>query len=80
MGQKTNEVPCKMVAAEVIVKEFEGILGHKNPECEKCGNHTYALYQGGKKERLADAFTCKRCNIIYKLLSKKCEFTEDNQK
>jgi len=71
------EVKTEMVTSEVIVKEFEGILGHKNPECEKCGNHTYALYQGGKKERMADAFACKRCNIIYKVLSKNCEFTEE---
>lgn len=69
-----------MVATEVTVIEFGGVLGHKNPECEKCGNHTYALYQGGKKERLPDAFTCKRCSVIYKLSkSKKCEFTEVNE-
>ena len=66
-----------MVTSEMTIKVFEGRLGHKNPECENCGSHTYALYRGGKKERLDDAFVCKACSIIYKLPnSKKCEFAE----
>ncbi len=66
-----------MVTSETTMKTFEGMLGHKNPECEKCGSHTYAIYQGGNKEKLADAFVCKVCNIIYKLPTpKKCEFSE----
>ena len=74
------EVNCKMVASKMIIKVFEGRLGHKNPLCEKCGNHTYALYQGGKKERLDDTFVCKSCNIIYKLPNpKKCNLSEMNE-
>ena len=52
------EIDCKMVVSNIqdgMTVIFEGKLGHKNPECEKCGNHTYALYQGGKKEKLNDA-------------------------
>jgi hypothetical protein len=72
------EVNCKMVASKITIKVFEGRLGHKNPLCEKCGNHTYALYQGGKKEKLDDAFVCKTCSIIYKLPTpKKCELVEE---
>jgi len=71
------EVYCKMVASGMTIKVFEGKLGHKNPSCEKCGSHTYALYRGGKKERLDDAFVCKVCSIIYKLPTpKKCDFSE----
>ncbi len=66
-----------MVTSGMTIKVFEGRLGHKNPECESCGSHTYSLYHGGKKERLDDAFVCKRCSIIYKLPNQtKCEFTE----
>ena len=74
------EVYFKMVVSNIqdgMTVIFEGNLGHKNPECEKCGNHTYTLYQGGKKEKLNDTFICKTCSIIYKLPKpKKCEFTE----
>ena len=66
-----------MTTSKMIIKVFEGRLGHKNPSCEKCGRHTYALYRGGKKERLDDTFVCKTCSIIYKLPTpKKCEFSE----
>jgi len=61
----------------MIVKSFDGILDHKNPVCAKCNNRCYALYRGGKKERIGDMFVCKNCNIIYTLSEKKkCEFTE----
>ena len=63
-----------MVTSKMTIKVFEGRLSHKNPSCEKCGNHTYSLYQGGKKEKLEDAFVCKTCSIIYKLPTpKKCD-------
>ncbi len=66
-----------MTASEMIIKVFEGRLGHKNPSCEKCGRHTYSMYRGGKKERLDDTFVCKTCSIIYKLPTpKKCELSE----
>ena len=66
-----------MISSEMSIKVFQGSLGHKNPECEKCGSHTYALYRGGKKEKLVDAFVCKTCSVIYKLPNpKKCKFTE----
>ena len=66
--------------SEMTIKVFEGNLDHKNPSCEKCGSHTYALYQGGKKERLDDTFVCKSCNIIYKLPNpKKCSLSEMNE-
>jgi hypothetical protein len=66
-----------MVTSGMTIKVFEGRLGHKNPSCEKCAGHTYALYRGGKKERLDDVFVCKTCSIIYKLPTpKKCEFSE----
>ena len=72
------EVYFTMVTSEMTIKVFEGRLGHKNPECEKCGSHTFSLYRGGKKERLIDAFVCKACSIIYKLPTpKKCEFSEE---
>ena len=69
-----------MVTSKMIIKVFEGRLGHKNPSCEKCGNHTYSLYQGGKKEKLEGAFVCKTCSIIYKLPTpKKCDLMEMSQ-
>jgi len=49
------------------VKTFSGILNHKNPTCEQCGSHCYALYRGGKKEKMADLFVCKNCNLLYTL-------------
>ncbi len=70
------EVYFIMVTSKMTIKVFEGKLDHKNPSCEKCGSHTYALYQGGKKEKLDDAFVCKICSIIYRLPHpKKCEFS-----
>ena len=74
------EVGVKLVGYLVegmSVKTFEGLLDHKNPICEKCRSRCYALYLGGKKERMGDLFVCKDCNIIYTLpTKKKCEFTE----
>ena len=61
----------------MIIKTFNGLLDHKNPKCSQCNYHCYALYRGGKKERMANMFVCKNCNILYTLSSKKkCEFTE----
>jgi len=59
------------------IQNYVGILDHKNPTCERCGNHCYTLYRGGKKEKMVDLFVCKNCNILYSLPNKKkCEFTE----
>ena len=59
------------------VRTFKGILDHKNPSCDMCSGHCYALYQGGKKDKLADMYVCKKCNIIYQLPTiKKCKFME----
>jgi len=67
-----------MVTSTNAVVVFEGILEHKNPKCPKCESYCFALYQGGSKERLEEFFTCKRCNILYKLPSeKRCDFTEE---
>ncbi len=41
------------------VKTFSGLLNHKNPTCEQCGSHCYALYRGGKKEKMADLLFAK---------------------
>lgn len=61
------------------IRTFPGLLHHKNPKCAECNSHCYALYSGGKKDRLAEMYVCKNCNIIFKLPSKKkCEFTEVN--
>jgi len=59
------------------IKTFQGLLDHKNPKCETCEKPCYALYRGGKKERMADFFVCKHCSILYTLPNKKrCTFTE----
>jgi len=68
-----------MVASNTVVI-FEGILEHKNPKCPKCESHCFALYQGGKKERMEEFFTCKKCNILYKMpLEKRCDLMEMSQ-
>jgi len=59
------------------IRTFQGLLDHKNPKCEECTSHCYALYRGGKKEKMGDLFVCKNCDIIYALPDKKmCEFME----
>lgn len=75
MVEKFTELPNIVEGMSIL--NFEGLLDHKNPTCEQCGSHCYALYRGGKKERMADLFVCKNCSILYTLPSKKkCEFTE----
>jgi len=84
-SQKRMEVDDPMVITSsstlfqgMKMRTFQGLLGHKNPKCEECRGHCYALYRGGKKERMGDMFVCKDCNIIYTLSEKKkCEFTEE---
>ncbi len=62
------------------VRTFEGILEHKNPICDECGNHCYSLYSGGKKERVSELYVCRNCKIIFTLPTKKqCEFTKEIQ-
>ena len=63
----------------MAIRTFDGVLNHKNPVCQECGSHCFALYSGGVKEKMAEMFVCKNCNIIYTLPEKKkCEFTEVN--
>ena len=62
------------------IRTFQGVLDHKNPTCEECNSHCYALYRGGKKEKMVEMFVCKNCNIIYTLPDKKkCVLTEVGQ-
>ena len=57
------------------VEKFQGVLTHKNPICGKCRQSCYALYYGGKKGRVVDAYVCEKCELEYILpLRKKCEF------
>jgi len=59
------------------IRTYKGILDHKNPTCEVCQGNCFALYRGGKKERMQEIFFCKNCSILYELpLKKKCTFTE----
>ncbi len=75
MVENLTELPN--IVQGMSIRNFVGLLDHKNPTCEKCGSHCYALYRGGKKEKMADLFVCKNCNMLYTLPSKKkCEFTE----
>jgi len=70
-----TEIPS--VAQGMSIRNYDGLLDHKNPTCEECSTPCYALYRGGKKERMSDLFVCKSCNILYILSRKrKCEFTE----
>ena len=72
------EVNWKMVASTNTIVVFEGVLEHKNPRCSKCDSQCFALYQGGRKERVEEFFTCKKCNILYKMpLEKKCDLMEE---
>ena len=68
-----------MVDSKLKTIVFDGILEHKNPKCSKCQGYCFALYQGGRKERVEEFFSCKKCNILYTMPSeKRCEFMEDN--
>ena len=59
------------------IRTFDGLLDHKNPRCTECNSYCYALYRGGRKEKIGEMFVCKNCSIIYIMPSnKKCEFTE----
>jgi len=59
------------------IRTFHGVLAHKNPNCDECGNHCFAVYRGGRKEKMSEIFVCKNCNIFYALPAmKRCEFTE----
>ncbi len=72
---ENTEIP--RIVEGMSIRKFVGLLDHKNPTCELCGSHCYALYRGGKKEKMADLFVCKNCNFLYTLPDKKkCEFTE----
>jgi len=42
----------KMVDQEMETKTFQGLLDHKNPNCEVCFGHTMSLYSGGRKDRM----------------------------
>ena len=68
---------CPEIKQGMQVMEFDGVLDHKNPKCNECGNHCFSLYSGGRKEKLTEMYVCKNCKIIYTLpQEKKCEFTE----
>ena len=70
-----EEIPT--IVQGMKIKTFQGLLDHKNPKCETCEKLCYALYRGGKKERIADFFVCKHCSIFYTLPNKKrCTLTE----
>ena len=59
------------------IRIFEGELTHQNPICTECNNHTYTLYVGGRKDKVENMFFCKKCEIIYKLPTrKKCKDVE----
>jgi len=76
MVERLTEIPT--IEEGMSIRNFVGLLDHKNPTCEECGSHCYALYRGGKKEKMADLYVCKNCNVLYTLPSKKnCEFTEE---
>ena len=60
------------------IRIFEGELTHQNPICMECNNHCYTLYIGGRKDKVLDMYFCKKCQIVYKLPSKKkCNLVED---
>jgi len=62
------------------IRDFDGVLTHKNPDCERCKQRCYALYFGGKKGRVVDAYVCEKCELVYLLpLRKKCEFQGGNR-
>ena len=61
------------------IRIFDGELTHQNPTCQECNNHCYTLYYGGRKDRVTDAYYCKKCQTVYRLpYEKKCHFTEDD--
>jgi len=69
--------PLPEITQGMGIRIFDGLLDHKNPKCRECGSHCFALYRGGRKEKITEMFVCKNCNIIYTLSEKKrCEFTE----
>jgi len=67
----------KMVSQQMETKTFQGLLDHKNPNCEVCFGHTMSIYSGGRKDRMPGMYLCNKCGVIYVLPSKKkCKFTE----
>jgi len=76
-GEMVDTEKLPKIVQGMNIRTFQGLLDHKNPQCEECSSHCYALYRGGKKEKMVEMFVCKNCNIIYVLPDKKkCVLTE----
>jgi len=53
------------------VRVYSGPLTPQHPLCTSCGIKTYAMYFGGRKDKISNLFYCKRCNTLYKLPNRK---------